>query len=375
MMRRKFNKVLSLLLAGLMLATSMPMNTCAAEAPESPIVTPEGEPVSSEELLENEEVTEEEAGEEETGEEEPTEKDSSDKGLNEEELSNEKIKDDALDNKNEKNRDEVIEEITVTISDSELPTMPIEQDYSSDELLMAYFNREVYGETEGVFYGADRGATLFEEGTVKRIMYDAFKERAIQIANGEDVTAKVSFTIEEVLGKSVFTANEVAAAVDGGKITTSNYSSYFDKWSDSIFSIDDVGEVFSAVKNDCPYEFYWAGLRYGGGVSGGYSISRDASGNVLSFNVPNINIVMYSDVAEDFAKGYISGKVNLNPDTAKTSAAKSAAANAKSIVAGSDSYDTDYAKMKYYLDQICSLTDYNNDAANGSYGKTYIYVI
>ena len=112
--------------------------------------------------------------------------------------------------------------------------------------------------------------------------------------------------------------------------------------------------------SEMPFEMYWFDKTKGIRMSYSVSLSGD--------NVTVSNLTIFMHVSQAYAKiNESEGTYNpLLADTKKTSAAKTTAESARTIVTDNSSL-TDYNKLVAYRNTICELVSYNNEATAPGY--------
>lgn len=185
-------------------------------------------------------------------------------------------------------------------------------------------------------------------------MYDAAKERAEKIAKGEASSSVITINISNSpYANHMWTLQEmgVSSLVDNNGYLNSEIVNYI------YNKIDyDPGLVIDALKNDCPYEMYWAGLSYG---TGGFKSTSSSCG---IGNELTLSIYVNTD--------YASGSFTVN--TSKTQAVSNARQNVLNIVEENKN-KSDYDKLKAYAIKISELADYDYVAYNNNapYGDSW----
>lgn len=150
---------------------------------------------------------------------------------------------------------------------------------------------------------------------------------------------------------------EIEAISSGSRNNTSITLNMTESFADGSDLETGIGEAMDALMADLPADFYWydktVGYVY---FSEGTKIAKvifTISENYVAAN-SSTETVEYSDGTS------VTYKINV--DTAKITAATASAANAQAIAA-KYSGKSDYEKVMGYKDEICSLVDYNDDAA------------
>lgn len=204
---------------------------------------------------------------------------------------------------------------------------------SDEELFAAYAEQQFYGEMAA--FGTAAGRRLSGD---EKLAYDALVPVIKQIASGERASAKIALGVS--LGEVTF-----------GDGSTGVYNADVEvAFNGTTFPGDSLHRVINALLTDLPYEMYW------------YDKTIGVSDMVIVAD-SQMHIVFEFAVA-----GPYMGSNLLTANTAKTGAAKTAAANAKAVVdsiAAGASIKTDYDKLIAYRDWICANVAYNTSAANG----------
>ena len=179
--------------------------------------------------------------------------------------------------------------------------------YDAEELYEGYLNQLFFGKEESSTFGILARERL---STSSKYAYDRLKEAIIQIASGQRSSAQV------------------------------------DVWFSSVgltFDYDEWAKVFDALVHDCPYEMYWYW------------------GCIISYNSSRCTYLLQP---RPNYKGYNFNQYAPTVNVTEARRAATAAANASSVVSQYASYG-DYDKLCAYADKICSLVEYDYDAAYG----------
>ncbi len=204
-----------------------------------------------------------------------------------------------------------------------------------------------------------------------RVIYDALKAAALEIADGQRDSAIVEIPLSELgidAGKQ-YTAEDLGLDYIYRRVNGTG------EWNpavgDAVISMlsFDSREIFRRLWADCPYEMYWQ--RGGYSFPVGLSCSKRASGSGDSWSgyvVLEESPVTFSMCVEQ--KYRLDQDDEYSVDTSKTGAACSAAWFARSIVNDADNAGlSDYDRLVYYKDRICDEVVYNEEARQNS--ETY----
>lgn len=210
-------------------------------------------------------------------------------------------------------------------------TYAVEDEYglSNDELFEGYLEQLFYGKNSKYSLKSASGYLDTEESA----LYNALKDVIVRIANGSQKNTE--FTIDSING-----------------ITTKEYSTESEFIAAQENLQNKLHRVVTMLLADCPYELYWFEKTVG--YSMGIAYTRGSTYKITSLKFSFA-------VASDYGSGNTVNSSNVDR-------AQAAKANADAIVRKYSSSE-DYEKLKGYLNEICSLTEYNTAAASsGSNG-------
>lgn len=245
-----------------------------------------------------------------------------------------------------------------------LQDMSDQMDQDSDELLQGYFEACLQSKNDSVLLSgrlleAPRGSSL--SGKEARV-YTFTKEKIEKIAAGELDSAEVFLPLsmfdipgyDEVSNTITITRADVGASLISG----TDFSPELDAYISGLEAMVDFDRdaVNAALLADCPFDFYWSN-KWMGYVED-FSWSGIGDNDEVTLDVTEFSELCYQ-VDPEFRS---SSGDEYSVDTGKTSLASAAAANAGAIVSDAASL-TDLEKLAFYLEQICSLTDYDYAAA------------
>ena len=238
------------------------------------------------------------------------------------------------------------EALTEEFQVGEILTWVCEEELPSEEEYFAAYAESQFYESSTTF-GIAAGRTL-DEGH-KRI-YDALAPEFHKIATGQKNSAMIP--VGEYLGDlvtvSVSGKNVAVPCNPAEEINVRNLNV-------------NLNILLSAILADFPYELYWF----------------DKTVGVSAFPVTSGGktcLAFYFSVCSQYRKNSLNSNKytlsNYELKTDKTSAASTAAANARKIV---EKYEnlSDYEKLLAYKDEICALVEYNHSAASSSYRGGY----
>ncbi|MGN0480954.1 MAG: hypothetical protein ACI4EV_05225, partial [Lachnospiraceae bacterium] len=229
-----------------------------------------------------------------------------------------------------------------------------------DDMLLGYFESRLSGNCQDNMPETYAGSTNASGLTkLESAMYEAIKAMAVSVAAGDSSSTEVSISISDVYGKKYWSAQDLG--VSSVYRIENNYIYVSDEAKEAISNmfVYDYKKAVQGAIRDCPYEFYWSnnGYQYNLATSG-YTLAS-VNGEYMVYFVYPLTTSFYVDTP-------YAGSKDFTTDVSKTSAAKTAADNARSIVASAADM-TDYQKLTYYLNKLCELTDYAYYAVNSDY--------
>lgn len=242
-----------------------------------------------------------------------------------------------------------------------------EEEYSldtdnSDELFEEYARRLFYGERPKLRKSMSTGERLTGQN---RAIYDRIKQVIPQIASGDQPSALITVSFEELGLK----ADGVYYAEDLGLEYIYDGNSWNSGLRDAAYGlfVHDQKLIMECLFADCPYEMYWAsgiGTSFPGySSSASYNPSTGEWEGKIVFDPTEIT--MRIKVQPDYRVDGSSDEYTV--DTVKTGLASSAASYSQTIVQeAANNCSTDYEKIVYYKETICDLVSYNHDAAGHS---------
>lgn len=223
-------------------------------------------------------------------------------------------------------------------------------------------------------YGAQLYASSYNGSKltgVNKIVYDEMRKQVAEIAAGERSSSVISVNISSAgYSGEMWTAAELGISsivenVDGAYYIRSEAG-------DAVKSMTgyDPALVWRTVLRDCPYEMYWAGLscNYGGG----YKCTYDYYMGEWVIGLPD-TVTIKLAVSYDYV-----GSDTYVVNTSKTKSVQYAKNNALAIISEASGL-SDMEKIKYYVNRICGLNEYNHaalDLPSSMYGNPWqmIYV-
>ena len=235
-------------------------------------------------------------------------------------------------------------EYEVVITDCALPDY---DDYTEAELLEGYLY-SISGLYDGAAaFHAPRKPLPVETQTI----YDALKTLVREVAAGK--RDSTTFTLSDLSWTKTKDDWGITGDVFSGGALTEPAST-------AIKATLNIDALLQRMLSEMPFEMYWFDKTKG--IQMGYSVST------LGNNVTVSNLTIFMHVSQAYAKiNESEGTYNpLLADTKKTSAAKTTAESARTIVTDNSSL-TDYNKLVAYRNTICELVSYNNEATAPGY--------
>lgn len=246
---------------------------------------------------------------------------------------------------------------TGTSSDDDSPL-----DASDSEDLFAGYVDQVFASYSSKAGEPSRGSIHSDlDGPVNNAIYNALKTQIEKVAAGEITSTEFSIDSASVgIDSSVY-----YTAADLGVSSLFDQNGYLSEETETALQKKagfSLGQIFTALLNNCPYDLYWFDKTYGYYYSM-YGYTGDRS-SVFFWNTMSFGFYA--------AEEYKAGDDYFTVDSSTGQAVQHAAAKAASIVAANKDLP-DYEKLVAYKDAICDLTSYNHTAVdeNWDYGNPW----
>ena len=230
------------------------------------------------------------------------------------------------------------------ISEEELPF--IEESWDSitkdnDELLQDYIDRQLAAGSGRQRLKAARVSNL---NAVEAHLYYQLRTEIIKIAAGEESSTKITVPLPDSVRNKKYYAEDCG-------VDSIDCVDAFQWFGENVF---DYKKIVWALLMDLPYEMYWADYTKTGGYSvGGISIGSNY------FRWQNLTIGF--KVAKEYSS---TNEINTCSVNATLPARITTAVNRiNAVVQEGKSYTTDYDKLNFFAEKICSYNVYNYYAA------------
>ena len=254
----------------------------------------------------------------------------------------------------------------------------VDSESDVDETLLADSDELAADYVEAAFY---EDVATSEEAATDATDATADSAAAAATADGLDEDADADSAADTSYGVDYYTDEQLldlyyamrefiedVAASGGSSIFTytfdGGYNPGLTDWSETKEALG-LSTMVRILMNDCPFDFYWFDKTAGWSMSYNYTTRSDGTYRI---NYVTVKFSVSGDYADD--EDY----TVVTPAT-KISTAKSNAAAVVSTYASTTNVED---KLTAYKDKICSLTSYNDDAADGDvdYGDPWqlIYV-
>ncbi len=193
----------------------------------------------------------------------------------------------------------------------------------------------------------------------QKTIYRDLLEFARNIIAGNQASSVFTFSPEI---KPNWTSEELGIASNASANDASNA---FQEVMGTLFSsyASNYATVLNALLADCPYEFYWYAKTSGTEFSLSYNFSiSGGNGNWnVSFSSP-VNYISKMSVSLNYKENE-----DYTLNTEKIRLVRDSIPAAAQRIVDEAANKSDYQKLKYYAEAICTLTDYNDDAAYENY--------
>lgn len=238
-------------------------------------------------------------------------------------------------------------------------TVSSEEMVSNEDLLDAYVESLFVVRKPGMLMASNLAGRKLKGHD--RTVYNILKQYILMVASGERESTVFEIPVED-FGTSEWTAEQLGIdnLVVDGSISNEAVQAV------SEFYTHDFSLVVDTLLADCPYEMYWYDKPAGAKRKRGISLSIVYDDGVELLKASGAFTYSFS-VVEDYANGS-----NYVFDTSAVNTANAAVENARRIVSENSSL-SDYEKILAYMNSICELTSYDNDAAGNSmvYGNPW----
>lgn len=226
--------------------------------------------------------------------------------------------------------------------------------FDNDELFNKYVEKQLYPESQSLRKSVTVGSSL--TGNTKK-MYDAIKTKVADIANGKARSTAFEITLSDTaLENQVFTSESlgVSSLLDiqydsqGKRHVYVTYEA-----ADALLSKlnFDIVLLYNALLLDCPYEMYWHNVLKG--IALEPVVSYQENPQKIRY-AGKIYVYLY------VAEGYMgTGVFDVEPNRMNT--VKNAIKTAKSVVQQAKDL-SDYGKLVFYREWICSQVEYDTEA-------------
>ncbi len=250
------------------------------------------------------------------------------------------------------------------VKDVDGPTVIYKEDKPSDndELFKTFIENKLYGKKPSLRKSGTAGSKLTG---INKICYDSLVPLIKKVAEGT-----VSSTIFEVdlpdgsYEDKYYTASDLEVS----SIFTEE-NTLTDGVADNIYAKMgiDLSAINKALMADLPSEMYWFDKTVGVGLGSGFSYYEDSEIHIKFNNKKPLRFSFY--VAKSYSKTNTKGtcETGIASQIARVNLAKT---NAQAVVNRAKS-KSDYEKLVYYRDQICSFVVYDDDAADDSTNTPY----
>lgn len=234
----------------------------------------------------------------------------------------------------------------------------------------------VLEESDMALYGAEDASYTAQQGTTKslyalsnlqRVIYDAMCEYVKGIAEGEISNSRLVVAFDSAVpdGDNVVYVNSPDAKFYYSDLGIDDIDTAKTLVKDEYI---EIGQIVDTALYNNPYLFYWYDKVNGCKCA----VSYKKSSSYIRIYYVTISM----QVSKDYSDGNQTDGMLLSTDTSKTSAAKTAVANAKSVV-DENAAKSDYEKLCAYRDYIYGAASYDYSVgSNSSYGNPWqlIYV-
>ena len=227
-----------------------------------------------------------------------------------------------------------------------------EEELNNDKLFAAYVEQVLYGGNDGIeLYGSSAADVVFKDDSFNMKVYGILKDKISEVAKNGG-SSYITISSQELGIKEHWTAAELGFP-QGIDLANSEQMEKVYESINQIFPVSDLmGEV---LRNDCPYELYWASPGLGWSC---FPDDWNAEDGVTS-NIILDKCVFFFGVAEAYR-----GDDYTDENPTVKSAVKIVQDIPQKAMAIVNKYKgkSVYERLEGYKNEICQLTSYNHDA-------------
>ncbi len=250
-------------------------------------------------------------------------------------------------------------EMSLQAYDGEITNPYADELPDNDDLFAGYVNNEFYG-SDIQLLGASAREQLSE---AEKSLYDFLKDEIEDVADGEEAVTVFTADEDELSewnAKNEWTLKDLGVTA----LTDGNVNILVQKMADDFFAQFNIMKVINAFLSDCPYDLYW----YDKTLTIPYSRTPDFLMDGRKYaGLKIVSFSLYFRVVPEYQPyGYDAS--NPRVDVSKTSATKKAVKNARALVKEASDM-SDYDKLCFYRNEICSRVVYDTNAASGNSGS------
>lgn len=241
-----------------------------------------------------------------------------------------------------------------------LPPIVCKEDKASDNdaLFKTFIENKLYGKKPSLRKAGTAGSRLTG---LNKVIYDALVPKIKKVAEGE-----ISVTEFEIqLSEGSYSEDYFTAADLGLPYIRNDKGQFHEDVLDKLFEKVgiDRSKINSALLADLPSELYWFDKTVGAGYGSSIGMRTNNSELEIRFYLP---VVVNFAVAKSYSANPTSEdpvyETNLSGKLARVNLAKN---NAQAVVTAAQN-KSDYQKLKYYRDQICTFVEYDHESLNNN---------
>ena len=226
----------------------------------------------------------------------------------------------------------------------------VESEYDNDYLAEQFIAQEMSVGPQVCYSSNYNYESVFTPD--ERVIYDSVLPQIISIAHGNRESTQI------VIPEETYSYTLTAEQLGVQSITNANINELKPLIADLLPINHSL--LCDAFLNSCPYELYWFNKLYDiatqiGGFRYGYSLSFIDGGSTVTV----CNVTYAFSVAQEYQK---TSGAQFTMNTTFGRSTEAAASNARSIIYRYQALD-DYSKLLAYNNAICSLVEYNREAA------------
>lgn len=279
--------------------------------------------------------------------------------------------------------EEILPDIPSSIADTGNPESPdteaIEStrvfNTSASDLAAMYINSVLPQKRPMLRVSRPSGLIKFPEGSENRNLYRALQSCISDLAEGTTSSSQFTINAKDIFKYREFTAGELGVETlfyetEGGMWAIETDAAEAIRRFFRNYLISNFDQIYVCLLEDSPYEFYWLDTQIHPILyepAPEFSKPEGRTDAVFIRGTWTVSFAISRDYAQ-IPENWDGSSILTDMDPSRHEWVANARANVDEILSGAP--EGDYDKMKYYRDQIRSLSTYNNNTG-ADYGDPW----